>query len=275
MDSRIKIIEQDNAGVCAARNAGIAASSGKYVFFLDSDDYLSPGAITALADLADDRDADIVVPGGKSFPRVAWVDLCFAGRDTCSEQPIAALFSEQGSYPSACKLFRLSMLRDNSLYFDTNLVLGEDHAFVCCVYPFARRVAYCSEPLYFYRCRQENSAVANLAAELKPRLLRHLDVVKTVFAHWSKNGFSSNHASELLVWASDFLFTDSWRLSVKERKWFAGQYRDVLANAGSPELISAVKLGELPAGKLASTRAILAGAGRLGRFLTVVRRKLP
>ena len=37
-DPRLKVVRQENAGVCAARNAGIRMSSGKYIGFLDSDD---------------------------------------------------------------------------------------------------------------------------------------------------------------------------------------------------------------------------------------------
>lgn len=39
-DSRIKVIHKENGGLSDARNAGIASASGKYVLFLDSDDYL-------------------------------------------------------------------------------------------------------------------------------------------------------------------------------------------------------------------------------------------
>jgi glycosyltransferase involved in cell wall biosynthesis len=43
MDSRLRTVVQDNAGVCAARNAGVVASSAPFLVFLDSDDEAAPG----------------------------------------------------------------------------------------------------------------------------------------------------------------------------------------------------------------------------------------
>ena len=43
------VIRQDNAGLCAARNRGILRSTGRYLLFLDSDDYLRPGMLAAAA----------------------------------------------------------------------------------------------------------------------------------------------------------------------------------------------------------------------------------
>lgn len=46
-DMRIRVVHQENAGVSAARNMGIEASSGEYITFCDSDDALAPGFIDA------------------------------------------------------------------------------------------------------------------------------------------------------------------------------------------------------------------------------------
>ncbi len=48
-DPRLKVVSQENAGVCAARNAGVAASSADYVTFLDSDDEVLPGWLAYFA----------------------------------------------------------------------------------------------------------------------------------------------------------------------------------------------------------------------------------
>ena len=60
-DSRIKVVHQENQGMSGARNAGLAAATGEYINFLDSDDLLEPDAIEYLYNLCRTHDADLSV----------------------------------------------------------------------------------------------------------------------------------------------------------------------------------------------------------------------
>jgi glycosyltransferase involved in cell wall biosynthesis len=59
-DSRIQIIEQKNAGAGAARNNGMRYATGKYLSFLDSDDFFEPRMLEKAYDLAEKDQADFV-----------------------------------------------------------------------------------------------------------------------------------------------------------------------------------------------------------------------
>lgn len=63
IDSRIRVVHQANKGVSAARNEGIRQATGKYVFFLDSDDYVHRSCFELLARITSKRNADIVCGG--------------------------------------------------------------------------------------------------------------------------------------------------------------------------------------------------------------------
>lgn len=59
LDSRIKIVHQENEGLSSARNAGIDIASGRYIMFVDSDDFLLPGMIDELHSICTKYKADI------------------------------------------------------------------------------------------------------------------------------------------------------------------------------------------------------------------------
>lgn len=61
IDPRVHVIDKENAGVSAARNTGIAAAQGKYIQFVDSDDWLAPDFTEKLVSAAEAHTADLVI----------------------------------------------------------------------------------------------------------------------------------------------------------------------------------------------------------------------
>lgn len=78
-DSRIKVITQPNGGAGAARNNGLSVSTGKYLSFLDSDDFFEPDMLELAYEKAEEDKADFVVfqsdqyyTDDDKFVQVAW-----------------------------------------------------------------------------------------------------------------------------------------------------------------------------------------------------------
>ena len=59
-DKRIKLIEQENSGVSSARNSGIKAAEGKFVFFIDSDDWIEEKLLEDMVDFFEKNSLELV-----------------------------------------------------------------------------------------------------------------------------------------------------------------------------------------------------------------------
>lgn len=71
-DARVRVIHQENGGLSAARNAGVNAASGEFLFFLDGDDWAEPGMVMAMSTVCEAEGAQVAVAGAV----VDFVDEC-------------------------------------------------------------------------------------------------------------------------------------------------------------------------------------------------------
>lgn len=59
-DARVRVIHKENGGLASARNAGMAVAEGKWLFFLDSDDWLEPDGLESLVSVGEEYKVDFV-----------------------------------------------------------------------------------------------------------------------------------------------------------------------------------------------------------------------
>ena len=62
-DQRIKVVHKENGGLSDARNAGLILAKGKYIIFLDSDDYIEHTMVEDAVTVLEKNDSDIVIWG--------------------------------------------------------------------------------------------------------------------------------------------------------------------------------------------------------------------
>ncbi|MFD5639851.1 glycosyltransferase family 2 protein [Streptomyces sp. NPDC127077] len=121
----VTVVRQANSGgPSGPRNVGLGKARGRYVFFLDADDYFGAEALERMVTMADEQGTDVVlgkvVGVNRTAPKSMW------GKN----QPRTDVFSSNIKFTlSAQKLFRRDLLTRHGMVFDESLKTGEDALF--------------------------------------------------------------------------------------------------------------------------------------------------
>lgn len=134
-DRRVQVFTQENRGVSAARNLGLEHVSGKYLSFVDADDWLPRESVSRLVRALNEADAQFsvgsmycVYPTG-SFQEKLRPLTVKAGVE--EQAPAKAFFSDMHYYAHVAKKMLLTeIVRENGICFPEGVKCGEDSCFM-------------------------------------------------------------------------------------------------------------------------------------------------
>ncbi len=147
----IKVVDQKNQGLSMARNAGIEVSSGEYITFLDSDDYVDIKMYSSMLDKAKEGNFDIVVCGVKMLYPDHEINVSTGVNNDCTnkEEVKDVMYN---FYPAACnKLYKREIIDD--LRFKKG-VWFEDVEFMYRLLPYVKSIGVVNEYYYYYLQRE-------------------------------------------------------------------------------------------------------------------------
>lgn len=162
----VLLINKPNGGVSSARNRGIEEARGKYICFVDADDYHAADGLDRIVAIAEKENADIVTfnarvlsekdipstpPTVKEFPITT---RSYKGRGEAFRTNLIP------DYVCWDAIYRKSIIDGNNIRFDTGMVFREDDEFKGHFYCFTNKVVVTDLPLYNYITDSSSSSTA-------------------------------------------------------------------------------------------------------------------
>lgn len=166
-DERVRVIHRQNGGVSAARNTGVEAASGKYISFVDPDDYVTDDFLSFMYEIAVKYSADIVscgavdvYPSGKTAFHAPDKELHIMD----SHEALERICYNDGFYITLWdKLFKASLF--DGIQF-TEGKLFEDTGTTYKLVDKADKIAACCEIKYYYVISKDSTSITTSAFKM-------------------------------------------------------------------------------------------------------------
>ena len=165
-DSRVRVIHQKNAGVSAARNVGVAAATGEYIGFTDSDDIIEKDMYAILMSLAEEHGADVVQCQHDRANTLNGADRSHLVQTMTGAEFVRRMFTKtRGDYTNQVALW--SKIYKKELFDGIEFPVGqvyedEQETYKLCLK--AVRLVETPDILYHY-IKRENSIITGVSAK--------------------------------------------------------------------------------------------------------------
>lgn len=232
---QMRVIRQENGGLSAARNTGLRHAQGKYLAFLDSDDFVAPQMYEHLLAMAQVDDLDIALCNafahfeGRENDRLIYPDVAATGVIPGSEWLHQRLQNDRLMHMVWMHLYRRDFLLRHGFSFIPRLV-HEDVIWTTRVLLEAKRVRYDPAPLLFYRILVRHFTAERNRSRLEAIISSSIVNARTL-SELADSVVGDESLKRLLHWQSvDGAFSIFHKIEkLADADWQKARYREVHA----------------------------------------------
>lgn len=150
-DARIRVFHNSNKGVSTARNFGIDVSTGEWITFLDSDDWLEVDYLEKL--IRGNEENDLVVSYYYAIGWDKWASEPWESRLYNKENIRDSFAHNMKEFSFVCsKMYKTSIIKGFGIRFNSNISYSEDSIFTFTYLQYTNTVKIQSDALYCYNC---------------------------------------------------------------------------------------------------------------------------
>lgn len=229
-DPRIIVIHKENGGAPSARNVAIDKARGKYMYFMDSDDWAEPTMLEDMYNLAERDNAQLVVAG-------FYIDTYYSDTEKYSQQQFCEsavyknsrefrqnahkLFDKNLLYTPWNKLYLSSYILENKLYFPETF--WDDFPFNLSVVRDVERVTVTSDKYYHFIRKRGESETAKYRADMFQKREEEHSWMLELYEHWKTDSpeireFLARRYIERVIGCIENVTNRNCTLSSKEKK---------------------------------------------------------
>lgn len=191
-DSRIIVIHKKNGGLSDARNAGLKKISGEFIFFIDSDDFITKDCIEQLVHESQKNYYDVVIAQHASSPIAPKIGKESIVKDFNTNLQIIEAFSKNIFFPCAWnKLYKASFIKNNLITFKKG-ILFEDQLWSLHWIMQASSICIIQNTTYIY-----NARTASIMGSCKKNLSQSLRSWEVILTEYNKLFLTSNLPNQL------------------------------------------------------------------------------
>lgn len=206
-DARIVIIDKENGGMSSARNAGLDIARGKYIGFVDSDDYIEPEMFETVLGLIKEDEVDLVQCGTEVIYR-AWSAERLRDEHYFKVRTGRVVDIEPGKLEGINahvwnKLFKRELIEQYNIRFPDGLWY-EDAVFVWCYLSISSTISFTNEKLYNY-VRYPSSIMGKTFSKNK-MAIDHINISQVVYDFLVKNNRYFYYRRDFFNFAAQNIF---------------------------------------------------------------------